>query len=100
MERKDIKSTFVRCRYCNKKLIQRQSNGIFVFAFGKDPEGSGPPPVYMEIQGSLRIQCLRKTCQKINVLHFFPFHYTDEEKIEGFEKDRQSTTMGRDNQSV
>lgn len=88
MERQNLKpkTTFVRCSHCGKKIIQRLSNGTFIFAFGKDPDTIGRPPVYIEIYGSLKIQCLRKTCQKINILHFFPFYYTDEEKMQAFEK--------------
>ena len=64
-----MKDSWYRCS-CGKKLIKRKPNGIFVFKFGKDNENQ--PVVDMEISGSIKIKCLRKSCQKTNVISFFP----------------------------
>ena len=60
----------ILCEKCQKKLLERLPNGIWKFQFGKR-EGS-VPVVDMEIQGSIRMQCLRRSCRHINVLNFFP----------------------------
>lgn len=63
---------FLLCGVCNKKLIQRDGNGIFHFAFGKDAAG-GDPPVEMMIYGSIKMKCIKKTCRAWNIFNFFPF---------------------------
>lgn len=63
--------TFFLCEKCGKRLIQRRNDGLWVFMFGKR-EGE-PPPVYMEIYGSIRMKCLRRSCSHVNVLSYFPF---------------------------
>lgn len=60
----------ILCEKCQKKLLERLPNGIWKFQFGKR-EGS-VPVVDMEIQGSIRMQCLRRSCRHINILNFFP----------------------------
>lgn len=61
---------FIDCEKCGKKLIERGSNGIWYFKFGK--QGNNRFIVNMEIHGSLRITCLRRSCQHVNVLNYFP----------------------------
>lgn len=63
-------STFVRCEICGKKLLNRLPNGTWHFRFGKR-EGS-EPVVDMEIHGSLKMKCTRRSCGHVNVLHYFP----------------------------
>jgi len=63
-------SCFIFCEKCGKKLLSRLPNGIWVFKFGKR-EGS-EPVVDMEIMGSLRMKCTRRSCRHPNILHFFP----------------------------
>lgn len=61
---------FVICEKCGKKLIERLPNGIWRFRFGKR-EG-GVSVVDMEIHGSIKMKCLKRTCNHINVLNYFP----------------------------
>jgi hypothetical protein len=58
------------CSACGKKLLERLPNGIWKFQFGKR-EGS-VPVVDIEIQGSLKMQCLRRSCRHVNILNYFP----------------------------
>ena len=67
----------VRCTVCGKKIIERLPNGIWRFIFGKGAEGVSKPPVEMQIHGSLKMRCLRRSCRHNkpdhwNVLNFFP----------------------------
>lgn len=68
------KITFYKCSICGKKLIGRKPNGLFVFVFaGQQP----PPVVHLEIFGSIRMKCIRRSCRKAhpdhwNVFNFFP----------------------------
>jgi len=66
---------FTVCQFCGKKLIERKSNGLWSFAFGRGDSG-GPPPVEIEIYGSLKIKCLRRSCARWNTLNHFPFSET------------------------
>lgn len=67
---------FLHCKKCNKRLIERMSNGLFKFVFGSRRDKSGEslqsPPVYMLIHGSVKMKCVRKSCNEDNVFHFFP----------------------------
>jgi len=64
-------NTFILCEKCNKKLLQRRPNGIFVFRFGRNNQ-SKEPTIEIEIHGSLRIKCFRKKCGHINLINYFP----------------------------
>jgi len=71
------KLIFMRCELCSKKLIERMPNGLWRFVFGKNPESPDLPPVEMQIHGSLKMRCLRRSCRTENpnfwnVLNFFP----------------------------
>jgi uncharacterized metal-binding protein YceD (DUF177 family) len=57
------------CEKCGKKLIDRKENGVFEFKFGKK---KGKHVVHIQIQGSIRMQCLRSSCKHINTFNFFP----------------------------
>jgi len=61
---------FMVCEKCGKKLIERLPNGLWRFRFGKR-EGS-LPVVDMEIQGSIKMVCLKRSCRHINILNYFP----------------------------
>lgn len=61
---------FIVCEKCGKKLIERLPNGLWRFKFGKR-EGSNPV-VDMEILGSIKMRCLKRTCDHINILNYFP----------------------------
>ena len=61
---------FIVCEKCGKKLIERLPNGMWRFKFGKR-EG-GKPVVDMEIHGSVKMLCLKRSCDHINVLNYFP----------------------------
>ena len=60
-----------RCEKCGKKLLIREDNGLWHFAFGR--YGSQNIPVVdMEIHGSIKMICLRKSCRHTNTFDFFP----------------------------
>jgi len=61
---------FVTCEKCGKKLIERLPNGLWRFRFGK--RDNGISVVDMEIHGSIKMQCLKRSCKHINVLNYFP----------------------------
>jgi hypothetical protein len=67
-----IATAFVNCTKCGKRLIERRSDGLWIFRFGKHVEGSDDMPVEMYIFGSIRLKCLRKTCNHWNNLATFP----------------------------
>ena len=62
--------SFIHCEKCGKKLIERLPNGLWRFRFGK--RDSSEPVVDMEIHGSLKMVCIRRTCRHPNILHYFP----------------------------
>ena len=69
---------WVRCEKCGKKLLERKSNGNFSFRFGSRP--GSPPVVEMEIQGSIRMTCIRRSCRAENTFTFFPPSFEVENK--------------------
>ena len=66
----------INCSACGKKLLERMPNGCWKFQFGS--RDNGIPVVDMEIQGSIKMQCLRRSCRHINVLNFFPSNPLEE----------------------
>lgn len=60
---------FIDCEKCGKRLVERLPNGLWRFKFG---QSGGKPIVDIEIHGSMRFVCLRKTCRHTNTLHYFP----------------------------
>ena len=69
---------FIYCEKCGKKLIERLPNGLWKFVFGKSTEAHREAPVNIEIHGSLKIKCLRRSCGHQNILNYFPFIKTAE----------------------
>jgi len=80
-----MRKNFYRCEKCSKKLIERLPNGIWKFAFGrqrKEVDEFGEPvpfdkelyepAVILLIRGSIKMKCLRKTCNHDNILPHFP----------------------------
>lgn len=67
-----LKSSFVCCEQCGKKLIERKNNGIYHFMFGKPGEGNIVAPVEMFIQGNIKIKCLRRSCGHWQILSYLP----------------------------
>lgn len=63
-------ASFVHCAKCGKKLLNRLPNGTWQFRFGKR-EGSDPA-IEMEIHGSIRMICIRRSCRHPNVFNYFP----------------------------
>ena len=63
---------FVYCEKCRKKLIERMPNGLWKFIFGKKTKGSNRSPVIMMIHGSIKMMCIRGTCDHWNILNYFP----------------------------
>ena len=67
---------FLFCDKCGKKIIERLSNGLFYFVFGKRKDKDGNflefSPVELFIHGSLKIRCLSRTCGHWNILNYFP----------------------------
>ena len=68
-----VDTTFIVCKKCGKRLIERQTNGLWHFIFGKPKDGTNNfIPVEMFIQGNIKVKCLRRTCGTWNVLNYFP----------------------------
>jgi len=61
----------INCEKCGKKLLERKSNGVWKLRFGRRGEKS-EPIVDLEIVGSLKMKCLRRSCGHVNILNFFP----------------------------
>lgn len=71
------KITFYKCSLCGKKLIGRKPNGVFVFVFA----GQQPPPIVcLEIFGSIKMKCIRRSCRKKNPDHWNVFNFFPEER--------------------
>lgn len=64
--------TFLHCEKCGKRLIARLPNGLFHFVFGKKVSHESPHPVQIFIHGSIKMQCLRRSCGHMNVFTYFP----------------------------
>ena len=62
--------SFIFCERCGKKLIERAPNGLFVFKFGK--RENSEPVVDLQIHGSIRMRCTRRSCRYVNTLNYFP----------------------------
>ena len=62
------KKTFIHCEKCGKRLIERMPNGLFKFSFGGFPD----PPVELYVAGSIKMKCIRKSCQHWNEVTFLP----------------------------
>lgn len=68
----------VYCEKCGKKLIERLSNGLWYFVFGKRRKQNGEfasrCPVNMIIHGSLLMQCISSEngCGHWNTLNYLP----------------------------
>lgn len=60
---------FITCEKCGKNLIQRLPNGLFRFRFGRGSDGR--TPVDMVIHGNLKMDCLRGTCDHVQIINFF-----------------------------
>jgi hypothetical protein len=60
-----------KCAKCGKRLLIRKDNGLWQFQFGRF--GTNKQPVVdMEIHGSIKITCIKKSCRHLNVFDFFP----------------------------
>lgn len=62
---------FISCNKCGKKLVERQSNGMFKFLFGARPGSDAV--VDLTIQGNLKMKCIRRSCRAINIINALPF---------------------------
>lgn len=71
------KKTMLRCSICGKILIERKSNGLFKFFFGKGFTYSGGVfvPVEIFIHGNIKMRCLRRSCRKQNPNHWNVFNF-------------------------
>ncbi len=73
-----IKGALFKCEQCQRPIIERLSNGIWRFKFGKkkrfktDNGDEKWNPVLMYIHGSVKIRCFRKDCGHWNTFDFFP----------------------------
>lgn len=67
---------FLTCEKCGKRLIERQSNGLFYFVFGRKKDKIGKLyefcPVEMFIHGSVKMRCLSRECGHWNTFDYFP----------------------------
>jgi hypothetical protein len=73
---KGMNKSFRSCKRCGKRLIVRMPNGIWCFQFGRKNNKDGTPdeyvPVEIFIHGSLKIKCLKRSCNHWNIFHYFP----------------------------
>jgi len=76
-----MEPNFVLCEKCGKKLIERLPNGLYHFLFGRSVGTPGGPVVDITIHGNLKIKCLRRSCQHVNILNYFPFEEGDKRLI-------------------
>lgn len=74
---------FICCQKCGRKLIERKSNGLWHFIFGKPNKGDNFIPVEMFIQGSIKMKCFRKSCGHWQVLNYFPGVFPENPLEEG-----------------
>jgi len=67
-----MKKNFYTCDKCGKKLIERLPNGLWKFVFGRNMEDVSKPPVKMLVRGSIKMSCLRRSCDHDQILPYFP----------------------------
>ena len=76
---------FLTCEKCGKKMIERQTNGLFFFVFGKKKDKEGRLyefcPVELIIHGSVKMRCLSRECGHWNVFNYFPLEISDNQKM-------------------
>ena len=92
------KNSFRVCEKCGKKLIQRLSNGMWSFQFGRKVPKEGECTdnyVLVEIyfHGSLKMKCLNRVCSHWNIFHFFP-------NFRGVEYTQSPTPKANDNRRL
>lgn len=73
-EREESKHTFLHCEKCGKRLLERLSNGLFKFMFGKQKDSDLPPPVELYIHGSIKMRCW--ACSHFTIFDYFPKNIT------------------------
>ncbi len=61
----------INCKKCGRPLIERASNGLFRFKYGRNGK-SNYTPVDILILGSIKMKCFREDCGEYNTLLFFP----------------------------
>lgn len=67
-----MKKNFFRCDVCGKKLIEKLPNGLWKFVFGRNMDGVGSAPVEMLIKGSVKMCCLKRSCDNVIILPYYP----------------------------
>ncbi len=73
IDRNIRKRTIIKCTKCGKVLLHKLSDGTLEFVFGrsKETEIQTGAPIRMEIKGSVRMKCLRKSCNNWNEINGF-----------------------------
>jgi hypothetical protein len=69
-----MKPMFYKCSICGKRLVVRKPNGIFSFMFSSF--GGDKPLIHLEIHGSIRMRCIRRSCRQDNPDHWNIFNFT------------------------
>lgn len=72
------KKNLMKCSACGKTLIERKSNGLWYFVFGKGFSGDGTEifiPVELFIHGNIKMRCLRRSCRKQHPAHWNVFNF-------------------------
>lgn len=61
---------YLVCEKCGKRLLEKHTDGMLTFCFGKN-ENTSIAPVEMNVYGSIEIKCIRKSCNHWNVFNHF-----------------------------
>ena len=90
-----VRKTFLQCSRCNKRLIERLQNGLFRFIFGGGQTRDGDVDqllVAMQIHGSIKMRCTRRTCREINIFQYFPHSKSFSDNQSGLSEKSKSDT--------
>jgi len=68
---------FYKCKKCGKIIIERRTDGLFHFVFGKSGKSGKRPPVEIIIHGNVKMRCLRRNCDTWNTFNFLPENWEE-----------------------
>lgn len=78
-QQQDVSGFVILCEGCKEPLIQRLSNGLWKFKWGRQQKFNEDneliyewTPIELYVHGTIRIKCFRKDCAHWNDLTFLP----------------------------